>query len=107
MKKFLFTIMILIVGKVVLSQTKNQLNVLQINIWQEGTSVPNGFPAIADEIIDKKADVVLFSEVRNYKETLLFNTPPISLASSYKGCCFFIGNLEINATSNVGALAIP
>ncbi|AIM36085.1 endonuclease [Sphingobacterium sp. ML3W] len=69
MKKFLFTIMILVVGKVVLSQTKNQLNVLQINIWQEGTSVPNGFPAIADEIIDKKADVVLFSEVRNYQET--------------------------------------
>jgi hypothetical protein len=31
--------------------------------------VPNGFPAIADEIIAKHADVVLFSEVRNYKGT--------------------------------------
>ena len=60
-KKLLFIVIILFVGQVVLAQQKSQLKVLQINIWQEGTIVPNGFPAIADEIIAKKADVVLFS----------------------------------------------
>ena len=60
---------ILFVGQVVLAQKKSQLKVLQINIWQEGTMVPDGFPAIANEIIAKKADVVLFSEVRNYNNT--------------------------------------
>ena len=50
--------------------TKSQnLKVLQFNIWQEGTSVPNGFEAIADEIIAAKADLVAFSEVRNYNNT--------------------------------------
>lgn len=42
------------------------LNVLQMNIWQEGTSVEGGFEAIADEIVQSDADVVFLSEVRNY-----------------------------------------
>lgn len=42
------------------------LNVLQMNIWQEGTSVEGGFEAIADEIVHTDADIVFFSEVRNY-----------------------------------------
>ncbi|MCK5835560.1 MAG: endonuclease/exonuclease/phosphatase family protein, partial [Lentisphaeria bacterium] len=42
------------------------LRVLQFNIWQEGTVVPKGFEAIADEVIASKADLVAFSEVRNY-----------------------------------------
>lgn len=45
---------------------KAQLNVLQMNIWQEGTIVEGGFEAIADEIVHTNADVVFFSEVRNY-----------------------------------------
>lgn len=44
-------------------------SVLQINIWQEGTVVPQGFEAIGDEILDKNPDVVTFSEIRNYKDT--------------------------------------
>lgn len=68
-KKLLFILIFFFVGQVVLAQQKSQLKILQINIWQEGTIVPNGFPAIADEIIAKKADVVLFSEVRNYNNT--------------------------------------
>lgn len=47
----------------------NELKVLQINIWQEGTMVPGGFEAIGEEILAKKADVVIFSEIRNYKDT--------------------------------------
>ena len=42
------------------------LNVLQFNIWQEGSVVKGGFDAIVDEIIRVKADLVAFSEVRNY-----------------------------------------
>ncbi|MBD0836755.1 endonuclease/exonuclease/phosphatase family protein [Aestuariibaculum suncheonense] len=43
-----------------------KLNVLQFNIWQEGTVVPNGFNAVVDEIIRTDADLIAFSEVRNY-----------------------------------------
>lgn len=67
--KLIILLTLVFIGKLSFSQQKNQLKVLQINIWQEGTMVPNGFKAIADEIIDKKADVVLFSEVRNYNKT--------------------------------------
>ena len=42
------------------------LKVLQMNIWQEGTMVKGGFDAIVDEIIHTDADIVFFSEVRNY-----------------------------------------
>jgi len=45
-----------------------QLNVLQFNIWQEGTVVENGFNAIVDEIIRTNADLIAFSEVRNYND---------------------------------------
>lgn len=37
-----------------------------MNIWQEGTIVEGGFDAIIDEIIHSDADIVFFSEVRNY-----------------------------------------
>lgn len=44
------------------------LKVLQMNIWQEGTMVEGGFEAIANEIVHTDADLVFFSEVRNYKD---------------------------------------
>ncbi|MCH4552189.1 endonuclease/exonuclease/phosphatase family protein [Aestuariibaculum lutulentum] len=43
-----------------------KLKVLQFNIWQEGTVVKNGFDAVVDEIIRTDADLIAFSEVRNY-----------------------------------------
>ncbi|MBD0831292.1 endonuclease/exonuclease/phosphatase family protein [Aestuariibaculum sp. TT11] len=43
-----------------------KLKVLQFNIWQEGTVVENGFQGIVDEIIRTDADLIAFSEVRNY-----------------------------------------
>lgn len=43
------------------------LRVVQFNVWQEGTSVAGGLEKIADVILQSKADVVAFSEVRNYK----------------------------------------
>lgn len=46
-----------------------EFRVMQFNIWQEGTIIKGGFEAIADEIIANKADIVTFSEVRNYNDT--------------------------------------
>lgn len=43
--------------------------VLQFNIWQEGTVVPDGYKAIVQQILDSQADFVTLSEVRNYKDT--------------------------------------
>jgi len=48
---------------------RQSLKVLQFNIWQEGTKVPGGYEAIADQIIASGADLVTLSEVRNYKGT--------------------------------------
>ncbi|MDD2953247.1 MAG: endonuclease/exonuclease/phosphatase family protein [Parabacteroides sp.] len=47
-------------------QKEKDLCVLQMNIWQEGTMVPNGFEAIGNEILRVNPDVVCLSEVRNY-----------------------------------------
>jgi len=69
MKKLFLLSLITFFCQGLFAKQTNEIKVLQINIWQEGTVVPNGFPAIADEIIAKQADVVLFSEVRNYKNT--------------------------------------
>lgn len=50
-------------------QTQTEFTVLQWNIWQEGTVVPGGYEAIADEIARLEPDFVTFSEVRNYDGT--------------------------------------
>lgn len=42
------------------------ISFLTFNIWQEGTSVPNGFEKIKDVITTVNPDVVCFVEVRNY-----------------------------------------
>ncbi|MBJ6368168.1 endonuclease/exonuclease/phosphatase family protein [Snuella sedimenti] len=44
----------------------NSIKALQFNIWQEGTSVPNGMTYIRDVIAEVNPDIVCFSEVRNY-----------------------------------------
>lgn len=48
------------------AQQEQSLKVLQFNIWQEGTIVPDGFDAIIDEVIRTDADLIALSEVRNY-----------------------------------------
>lgn len=45
------------------------LKVLQFNIWQEGTMVPDGFRSIVAEIVRSEPDFVALSEVRNYQNT--------------------------------------
>lgn len=51
------------------SASARELCVMQFNIWQEGTVVPGGFDALADEIIRQSPDIVMLSEVRNYHDT--------------------------------------
>lgn len=46
-----------------------EIKVLQLNIWQEGTSVPGGYESMVDEIAFADADFVMLSEVRNYNDT--------------------------------------
>ncbi|MDD2951596.1 MAG: endonuclease/exonuclease/phosphatase family protein [Parabacteroides sp.] len=48
--------------------SSKDIKVLQFNIWQEGTVVENGFPAIVENIIALDPDLVTFSEVRNYND---------------------------------------
>lgn len=43
------------------------VRVLQFNVWQEGTSVAGGLEKIVAVVLAARADVVAFSEVRNYK----------------------------------------
>ena len=54
----------------------SHLTVLQLNIWHEGSIVEGGFEAIADEVAQVDADIVFFSEVRNYNGTLDTGVPP-------------------------------
>lgn len=61
-----------------------EIKVLQLNIWQEGTSVPNGYESMIDEIAYADADFVMLSEVRNYGGTRLCDRMVESLAAKGK-----------------------
>lgn len=70
MKKTLLHITLIIVLVIVQScknKTEKELTFLTFNVWQEGTSVPNGLEKIRDVILETNPDVVCFVEVRNYK----------------------------------------
>ncbi len=64
---FLFTTVLLL--QMPFTVCAQKITVLQFNIWQEGTVIPSGFDAVADEIIRLNADLIAFSEVRNYNNT--------------------------------------
>ena len=49
------------------NKSEKELSFLTFNVWQEGTSVTNGFNQICDVLIETNPDVVCFVEVRNYK----------------------------------------
>lgn len=61
-----------------------EIKVLQLNIWQEGTSVPSGYESMIDEIAYADADFVMLSEVRNYNNTRLCDRMVESLKSKGK-----------------------
>lgn len=64
-------IIIILISLILLSCSSkgDTLSVMQFNIWQEGTSVENGFEGIVENIINVNPDMVTFSEVRNYNNT--------------------------------------
>ncbi|RMB60487.1 endonuclease/exonuclease/phosphatase family protein [Dokdonia sinensis] len=71
MRIFLKVILIFILFTQLLScvgQTTEEVSFMTFNIWQEGTSVPDGFNQIRDVIIATTPDVVCFTEVRNYND---------------------------------------
>jgi endonuclease/exonuclease/phosphatase family metal-dependent hydrolase len=47
-------------------QAQSDIHFMTFNIWQEGTSVPNGLIKIKDVIVKVNPDIVGFAEVRNY-----------------------------------------
>jgi len=55
-----------LVFKGMLTYGQETVKFMTFNIWQEGTSVTNGLTKIRDVIIATNADVVCFTEVRNY-----------------------------------------
>ncbi len=67
--KFIHLIMLGLLLSLGACQSKQELRVLQFNIWQEGTVVTGGFDAIVDEIVRTDAQLVAFSEVRNYNNS--------------------------------------
>ena len=68
-KLFLFIYLILfsLLLKSCESKVEKNLSFLTFNVWQEGTSVPNGLNKICDILLETNPDVVCFVEVRNYK----------------------------------------
>lgn len=48
---------------------EKEIKLLQLNIWQEGVMVKNGYEALADELARADADFIMLSEVRNYNGT--------------------------------------
>jgi len=59
-------ILVSILLQVLNSQAQTNVSFMEFNVWQEGTSVPNGLNKIRDVIIEVNPDIVGFIEVRNY-----------------------------------------
>lgn len=75
----------LIIGLLVWqTAASREIKVLQLNIWQEGTSVSGGYEAMIDEIACADADFVMLSEVRNYNGIRLCDRMIASLAAKGK-----------------------
>lgn len=70
-KRGVLLLSLLVVCQAFSQQHNQDLKVLQFNIWQEGTMVPNGFEAIIEEILRSEAELIALSEVRNYKNEIL------------------------------------
>ena len=65
-RRFLISISVLILFYKQAAIGQVDLSVMTFNIWQEGTSVANGFNKIRDVIVNVNPDIIGFAEVRNY-----------------------------------------
>jgi len=91
-KTIFFKFVILVIPLFVLScntSKEEELTFLTFNVWQEGTSVPNGLEKIKNVIMATQPDVVCFTEVRNYNDedwtTKIANALQDSGLNYYKG----------------------
>ena len=66
MKKYI--LVLLLVLSACSTNEDKQVSIMQFNVWQEGTKVPNGYPAIVNEITEYSPDFVTLSEVRHYND---------------------------------------
>ncbi len=71
---------------------KGQLKVLSLNTWHEGASVKGGFDAVVEVILQSEADIILLSEIRNYKGVVF--TQHILEVFKSKGKVFYASNLN-------------
>lgn len=76
------------------SVDQQHLRVLQLNIWQEGTMVPNGMEGIAGIIEQISPDVVFLCEIRNYNEEKFM--PRLLAALNEKGLDYYGESLDVS-----------
>ncbi len=65
MKKVLFLFILCIICLKPDAKEKNFFTVLQLNIWHEGSKVPDGYQGILDVLDQANADIVFLCEIRN------------------------------------------
>lgn len=64
MKKILFLLLCLL--HVGIAKPEHTFTVLQLNLWHEGSKVPNGYQGIVDVLDEVDADVVFLCEIRDF-----------------------------------------
>ena len=68
MKKILFLLLYLLSVPVWINAEKinDTFTVFQMNLWHEGSKVPNGYQGILDVLDEVDADVVFLCEIRDF-----------------------------------------
>ena len=66
MKKLLFLFMLCIACLKVQAKDNVTFSVFQVNIWHEGSKIPNGYQAILDVLDEVDADIVFLCEIRDF-----------------------------------------
>jgi exonuclease III len=73
---------------------QQELKVLQLNIWQQGTMVPDGLAGIAGIIAQTSPDVVFLCEIRNYNDEKFI--PGLLAALNERGFDYYGESLDMS-----------
>lgn len=65
MKKITFCLLCLL--SLQIAKSENTFTVLQLNLWHQGSKVPNGYQGIVDVLDQVDADVVFLCEIRDFE----------------------------------------
>lgn len=109
--KVFFLFLLLIVFK---TEAQTDVDFMSFNVWQEGTSVPNGLTKIRDVILKADPDIIGFVEVRNYNSqdwtTKIIDQLSASGRKYYRGYAggdvSLISKYPITASTLTGAGAV-